>query len=429
MLAAARDVNLAHGLHPPGRMSHGEETWILVLNAGGSSLRAKVYAICDLAFEVRATARLEGIGSKRARLRVDDVGFSAGPIADHARAAEVLLDRLLPGPRSGTARLVAIGHRIVHGGAQFTRPVRITTDVWQQLEALRDLAPSHNPQALAVARTTVARYPRVPLYAVFDTAFFADLPPHTRELALPAEWRVGRGLRRFGFHGLAHESLVRESQRLGSNRRRLVTLQLGHGCSAAAVLDGRPIDTSMGFSPLEGLLMPTRAGDLDPGVLLELSRRGEPWSTITYVLNREAGLKGLSGVTADVRELIELDAHGHAGATLALDAFHHRLLRYVGGYAAVLGGLDAIAIGGGIGENAPAVRERLCRGLEWLGVRLDSAANDATVGTAGRISAPSSTVLVDVLPVDEEILIAERVRESLPVAAVDLDAPSARSAS
>jgi acetate kinase len=194
------------------------------------------------------------------------------------------------------------------------------------------------------------------------------------------------------------------------------------------VLNGKPVDTSMGFSPLEGLIMATRPGDLDPGVLLELVRRGESWSTINHLLHREAGLKGLSGATGDVRELLELEAHGHEGAALAMAAFEHRLLKYVGGYAAVLGGLDAIAIGGGVGENSPAVRARLCRGLEWLGVRLDAAANEEIVGVAGRITAASSAVAVEVIPVDEEVLIAERVRDSLPVAA-PADEGAARSAS
>ena len=260
------------------------------------------------------------------------------------------------------------------------------------------------------------RYPGVPLYAVFDTEFFAELPPHVRHYALPAEWRHGRNLRRFGFHGLAHECLVRAARRLGGNRRRLITLQLGNGCSAAAVLDGKPVDTSMGFSPLEGLIMATRPGDLDPGVLLELVRRGESWSTINHVLHRESGLKGLSNVSGDVRELLDLEAHGHEGATLALAAFCYRIVKYLGAYAAVLGGLDGIVIGGGIGENSPAVRARICRGLEWLGVRLDSAANDEIVGVAGRITAASSTIAVDVVPVDEELLMAERVRNALPVA-------------
>jgi acetate kinase len=389
---------------------------LVALNVGSSSLRAKLYALEGSGLKLESAARLEGVGRKHARLRVDDVGFSIGAVADHSRAAEVLLERLLPGSGTATGRLVGIGHRIVHGGAQFTAPVRITTDVWRKLEALRELAPLHNPPALTVVRATAARYPRVPLYAVFDTAFFADLPAHAREYALPAEWRVGRGLRRFGFHGLAHEHLVREARRLGK-RRRLATLQLGNGCSAAAVLDGKPVDTSMGFSPLEGLIMATRPGDLDPGVLLELARRGESWSTIGHVLHRESGLKGLSGASADMRELLELEAHGHEGAVLALAAFHHRLAKYVGAFAAVLGGLDGIAIGGGIGENSPAVRARLCRDLEWLGVRLDAAANEDAVGVAARITSADSRVAMDVIPVDEEYLIAERVRESLPVAA------------
>ncbi len=389
---------------------------LLALNVGSSSLRAKLFVVEETSLRLESTARLDGVGRRHARLRVDDVGFSVGGVADHARAAELLLERMLPGSQAVESRLVAIGHRIVHGGAHLTAPVRVTADVWRQLDTLRELAPLHNPPALTVVRATAARYPRVPLYAVFDTAFFAELPPHAREYALPAEWRFNRGLRRFGFHGLAHEHLVREARRHGTPPRRLVTLQLGNGCSAAAVLDGKPVDTSMGFSPLEGLIMATRPGDLDAGVLLELARRGESWSAINHMLHRESGLKGLSGATGDVRELLELEAHGHEGAILAMAAFHHRLLKYVGAYAALLGGLDAIAIGGGIGENAPAVRARLCRGLEWLGVRLDTAANDDAAGLAARITSSSSAIAIDVIPVDEELLIAERVRDALPVA-------------
>jgi len=400
---------------------------LLALNAGGSSLKAKVFSLSDTALTLESSARLDGIGRKHARLRVDDVSFSGGAVGDHARAAEVLLDRLLPGSANAASRLVAIGHRVVHGGTQFTAPVRITTDVWRQLDALRELAPLHNPPALAVVGATAARFPRVPLYAVFDTAFFFALPPHAREFALPAEWRFGRGLRRFGFHGLAHEYLARQARRVPGRARRLVTLQLGHGCSATALLDGRPVDTSMGFSPLEGLIMATRPGDLDAGVLLELGRRGEAWSTISHVLHRESGLKGLSAASGDVRELLDLEAHGHEGATLALAAFHHRIQKYLGAYAAVLGGLDALAFGGGIGENAPVVRARICRSLEWLGLQLDTAANEEAVGVARRITTTSSTIAVDVFPVDEELLIAERVRDALPVAAAADE--TARSAS
>jgi acetate kinase len=406
-------------------MPNAGDSLLLALNAGSSSLKAKLYACADFKLTLESSARLEGIGRKQARLRVDDVTFSAGTVSDHVRAAEVLLDRLLPGSSAMANRLVAIGHRIVHGGTRFTTPVRITADIWRELEALRELAPLHNPPALAVVRATATRFTGVPLYGVFDTAFFAELPPHARELALPAEWRLGRGLRRFGFHGLAHEHLLRESRRSPGKPRRLVTLQLGNGCSATAVLDGRPVETSMGFSPLEGLIMATRPGDLDAGVLLELGRRGESWSTISHVLHRESGLKGLSGASSDVRELLELEAHGHAGATLAMAAFHHRIIKYLGAYAAVLGGLDAIAIGGGIGENSPAVRARICHGLEWLGLRLDPGANEDAVGVGSRITAASSAIAVDVIPVDEEQLIAERVRDALPIS----ERAEARSAS
>jgi acetate kinase len=301
----------------------------------------------------------------------------------------------------------------VHGGDRFTAPTRITPESWRELEGLRELAPLHNPPALSVVRATAARYRRVPLYAVFDTAFFASLPPAAREYALPVQWRQERGLHRFGFHGLAHEYLARTALARPGKRRRLVTLQLGHGCSAAALLDGRPVDTSMGFSPLEGLVMATRPGDLDAGVLLELARRGESWQTLTHSLYREAGLLGLSGASPDVRELIELEAQGHAGAALALEVFGRRIVKYVGAFAAVLGGLDAIVIGGGIGENSPTVRERIAAPLAWLGVELDARANEEAVGDSACISTPASGVSVEVVRVDEERVIAEQVQRSL----------------
>ena len=318
-------------------MPEAAEPLLLVLNAGSSSLKAKLYALAGVDLNLKATARLEGIGRRHARLRVDDVGFSVGAVSDHARAAEVLLDRLLPGTHAVAHRLLAIGHRIVHGGAQFMAPVRITTDVWQQLDALRELAPLHNPPAMTVVRAAAMRYPGVPLYAVFDTEFFAELPPHVRHYALPAEWRHGRNLRRFGFHGLAHECLVRAARRLGGNRRRLITLQLGNGCSAAAVLDGKPVDTSMGFSPLEGLIMATRPGDLDPACCSSscaAANRGRR-STTCCIANRVSRVSRMSAATS---RALDLEAHGHEGATLALAAFRDRIVKYLGAYAAVLGG-------------------------------------------------------------------------------------------
>jgi acetate kinase len=401
------------------------QSLLLTLNAGGSSLKAKLYSLGELTLTLESSARLDGIGRRVSRLRLDDVGVSVGSVIDHARAAEVLLDRLLPGAGTAASHLLAIGHRIVHGGVQFVGPVRITTDVARQLDALSELAPLHNPPALTVVRAAAARYPRVPAYAVFDTAFFFSLPPHAREYALPAEWRYGRGIRRFGFHGLAHEYLARHARQLPGSVRRLVTLQLGHGCSAAAILDGKPVDTSMGFSPLEGLIMATRPGDVDAGVLLELGRRGESWSTIGHVLHR-SGLKGLSGASGDVRELLELEAHGHEGAALC-----------AGGVPSPHTGRRRVRRGsrrprrdrdrrrhrreraGGTSANLPRPRVALA----WS----STPANDDACAMS-RITTARSGVAVDVVPVDEELLIAERVRDALPVAA-HADDSTARSAS
>jgi acetate kinase len=395
-------------------MSVTQDSLLLALNAGSSSLKAKLYAL-DAAggLERQASARLDGIGRPEARLRVDGGGCSAGTIGDHLAAAQLLLGELLPDAQCAGRRLAAIGHRVVHGGERFTAPTRITAETWRDLEALRELAPLHNPPALSVVRATSARYQGVPLFAVFDTAFFTALPAEAREYALPMVWRVDRGLRRFGFHGLAHAYLARNAFERCGEPKRLVTLQLGNGCSATALLDGRPIDTSMGFSPLEGLIMATRPGDLDPGVLLELARRGESWQTLTHSLYCESGLAGLSGESGDVRELLELEAQGHEGARVALKAFCRRLVKYIGAYAAVLGGLDAIAIGGGVGENSPSVRARILAAFEWLGLQLDAAANDDAVGVSARISAPASAVTVEVIVVDEELLIAEQLRDAL----------------
>jgi acetate kinase len=397
-------------------MSVTEDSLLLALNAGSSSLKAKLYALGATGgrLEQRSSAQLDGIGRREAQLRVDGAGFSAaGSVGDHLAAAELLLSQLLPSARGVGHRLAAIGHRVVHGGERFTVPTRITPETWRDFEALRELAPLHNPPALSVVRATAARYRGVPLFAVFDTGFFAGLPAEAREYALPVAWRVDRGLRRFGFHGLAHEYLARSALERCAQPRRLVTLQLGHGCSVTALLDGRPLDTSMGFSPLEGLIMATRPGDLDAGVLLELARRGESWQTLTDSLYRECGLVGLSGASGDIRELLELEAEGHAGAELALKAFCRRVVKYLGAYAAVLGGLDAIAIGGGVGENSPVVRARIFAAFDWLGLTLDAAANDEAIGVAARISTPASGVVVEVVPVDEELLIAEQVRDSL----------------
>jgi acetate kinase len=384
---------------------------VLVFNAGSSSLKVELYTRQpELRSCLRGTVR--DIGRGAAALRF--VGFDAeqtGPIATHADAAELVLDRLAGGTygrRVDAEDLAATGHRVVHGGDEFFAPLRITPSVVDTLESLAELAPLHNPPSLGVIDAVARALPGVPMVAAFDTAWFRDLPDYVSAYAIPQSWAADHAIRRYGFHGIAHEYMYRRLDEIGQPApSRIVTLQLGQGCSATALRDGRPVETSMGFTPLEGLVMGTRPGDLDAGVLLHRARRGFSWQAIERELNRSAGLLGLSGVSGDMRDLVELEAEQHAGATLAVAAFCHRVRKYVGAYAAVLGGLDALAFGGGIGENTPIVRERICRGLEWLGLELDSQANAAWGGAERRISTSSSSIDVRVIEVNEERLIAE----------------------
>jgi len=240
---------------------------------------------------------------------------------------------------------------------------------------------------------------------VFDTAFHATLPEHARTYALPAHWRA-RGIRRYGFHGVAHRFMYERACALQrAPVRRVVTFQLGNGCSVSAIRDGRSVDTSMGYTPLEGLVMSTRCGDVDPGAVVALVRGGVDGAELTRGLNHESGLLGLSGATADMRELLALEAGGHAGARLAIAAFCQRARKYLGAYLALLNGADAIVFGGGIGEHAPAIRARICADMEWCGLQLDAGANERAVGIEGVVSA-SGSIAVYVVAVNEELVIA-----------------------
>jgi acetate kinase len=385
---------------------------LLVFNAGSSSLKFELFdtasglpsrlkgAVSDLGRRPVLT-----LGSVRDGERLEELG-GAG------EAAALILDRLaagVEGVRVGADSLLGSAHRVVHGGDAFSAPVRVTVSVFDKLKSLSNLAPLHNPPALAVMQAVGARFPSLPMAAVFDTAFFRDLPASARTYAIPSDWTRHFGIRRYGFHGLAHEHMHRQLQSAAASPAalgRVVSLHLGQGCSAAALRNGRPVETSMGFTPLEGLIMGTRPGDLDPGIVPYLERMGLSVREIEDGLNRHAGLLGLSGASDDVRDLLELESRHHEGATLALAAFYHRIHKYLGAYAAVLGGLGALAIGGGIGEHSPAVRARICAGLRWLGLDLDAQANAECVGKAGRISSTASAIEVHVIPVDEEPIIA-----------------------
>lgn len=289
-------------------------------------------------------------------------------------------------------------HRVVHGGP-LAQPVRIDAAVEARIDACSPMAPLHNPPALAMIRACRQRFGNaVPQVAAFDTAFFADLPPVAQSYALPRQLVEAHGIRRYGFHGLAHQALWRAWQAHTGRSGRIVTLQLGAGCSAAAIADGRPLDTSMGYTPLEGLVMATRSGDIDPGLLLHLQlAAGLDAAQMQNLLTERSGLLGLAG-SADMRALL---ADRSPAAARAIEIYCHRVRKYIGAYAAVLGGLDGIVFGGGVGGHAPKVRVGVLTGMEWLGLHLDTAANAQATGSASRISATDSPCAAWVFAVDE----------------------------
>jgi acetate kinase len=381
---------------------------MLAFNAGSSSLKFELFA-SEPSWRSRVRGAVSGIGSPNPTSQIGGgPPQSVAGVEDPAAAAKLILDRLLDGEFGlEPADILGCGHRVVHGGDIFSAPVRITSPVLERLAEVSALAPLHNVHALAVIDVVRDRLRDAPMVAVFDTAFFRDLPEPARVYAIPESWHADGRIRRYGFHGIAHAFLSARLNELCDRRiERVLSLQLGQGCSIAALHNGGPVETSMGFTPLEGLIMGTRAGDVDPGVLLHRLRQGETGSALEDDLNRRSGLLGISRASSDVRELVRLEAEGHADATLALAAFCHRIHKYLGAYTAVLGGVDAIVFGGGIGENSPEIRARICAGLEWLGLEIDARANERCIGEEAQISTDSSTIEVHVVPVREEEAIA-----------------------
>lgn len=364
-------------------------TAILVLNAGSSSLKYQLIGDCERLF----SGLIERIGEP-------------GGDPDHAAA----LGRVLTGLPPDVA-VQAVGHRVVHGGEKFRAATLITLEVLGAIAELADLAPLHNPPAVQGIRAAQASLPGVPNVAVFDTAFHATLPPHAYLYALPYDLYTGGGIRRYGFHGTSHAYVSRRAADLlggaGEKADKLVTLHLGNGASAAAVLRGVSVDTSMGLTPLEGLVMGSRSGDLDPGAVLRL---GELYGLeeTSRLLNKESGLKGLSGVSNDLRDVRDA---GTERARLALSVMTYRLIKQIGAYAAAMNGLDALVFTGGIGENDAQLRADVIAGLTFLGFELDGAAN-AVRGGERRITTPGSRPAL-VIPTDEEGEIARQVRAVL----------------
>jgi len=393
---------------------------VLALNCGSSSVKFQLFAAEPAAGEavvarlgrglverIGSTATLEFTLEGRPPLR------ETAPIADHEAAVRRVIEWLLAGP----AGLDAVGHRVVHGGRRFVQPTLIDSEVTEAIEALAELAPLHNGPSLAGIRACQgALGRRVPLVAVFDTAFHATLPEHAFSYGIPHALAQRHGIRRFGFHGLSYQYVVSRYAalaRLHESQVSLVAFHLGNGASATAIHEGRSVDTSMGFTPLEGLLMGTRAGDLDPALVGYLAERESvPVGEIERRLNEESGLLGLSGRSGDMRDLVEARETDHR-ARLAVDVFCHRARKYLGAYLAVLGGAKAVVFTGGIGEHSPEVRAEICQGAVWCGLELDASLNQAIVGRPGRISGPASGMEAWVIPTDEEQVIARETTRRL----------------
>jgi acetate kinase len=311
------------------------------------------------------------------------------------------------------ADIHAVGHRVVHGGERFTSSMLITDEVLRGIEDCIELAPLHNPaniHGIVAARTALGA--ALPQVAVFDTAFHQTLPDHAFLYALPYQLYRRHRIRRYGFHGTSHRYIAyryRKLKGIARDATNIITLHLGNGCSIAAIKGGNSIDTSMGFTPLEGLVMGTRSGDLDPSIIdLISTKEGLSLSEVESLLNKQSGLLGISGLTDDMRELLaEAHEHDDRRARLAIEIFCYRARKYIGSYLAAMNGAEAIVFTGGIGENSAEIRERICAGLSWLGIELDAERNSTNgTGSKGQISSDSSRVSVFVIPTNEELLIA-----------------------
>jgi acetate kinase len=408
---------------------------VLVLNVGSSTLKFQLVRTDAEHMAANTDQKLaRGVVERIGGEAVYDVRTADGtptrgtaPMRDHRAAVEFLLKWLVSaesGPVIGAVgEIDAVGHRVAHGGERFRRSVRIDEAVLAGIEETIDLAPLHNPhnlRGIAAARAVLGV--TLPQVAVFDTAFHQTLPEHAYLYALPYQLYRRHRVRRYGFHGTSYRYVAHRYRMLTGRSReetKVVALHLGNGCSACAIAEGESRDTSMGFTPLEGLVMGTRSGDLDPAILDYVAgKEGYGLPEVEGMLNKQSGLLGISGLTNDMRELLaEAEEHDDRRAWLAIEMFCYRVRKYIGAYLAAMDGADAILFAGGIGENAAPVRNMICEGLRWLGVELDPAVNARTIGgREGKVSAPGSRLEVWVIPTDEELLIARdtvRVVEGL----------------
>jgi len=391
---------------------------VLVINAGSSSVKYHLYRMPQA--EVLAMGFVERIGEETSELSHFFHGKTYTVPAkseDVEKAMELILQTLVDkevGVLQQISEISAVGHRVVHGGEEFTDSVVVDEKVIASIEKFADLAPLHNPPNLAGILAAQHNLPDTKQVACFDTAFHATIPEVAYMYALPYELYKKYGIRRYGFHGISHRYVARRAAAIMGREKydiNAITCHLGNGCSITAVKNGRSIDTSMGLTPLEGVPMGTRSGDLDPAILFYLGGKGYDAEALKDLCNKKSGLLGISGVSNDMRNLEELAGKGHVRAQLAIDVFCYRIKKYIGAYAAVLDTVDAVVFTGGIGENSVFMRENICNAVTQIGVQLDLAANKDTIAKEAEINTKDSQVKIFVIPTNEQAAIANDTYE------------------
>lgn len=389
---------------------------ILVLNCGSSSIKYKLYNMDDRT--VMAQGGIEKIGLPGSFLKMTlpdgTKKIIEEDVPEHTKGVEFIF-RILTDAELGALKslteLDAVGHRMVHGGEKFNKSVVLTDEVLEVFVACNDLAPLHNPANLKGVKAVSALLPEIPQVGVFDTAFHQTMPDYVYMYALPYELYEKYGIRRYGFHGTSHRYVsqrVCEYLGVSPEGKRIITCHVGNGGSISAVKDGKCVDTSMGLTPLEGLVMGTRSGDLDGGaVTFIMDKEGLTPAEMSNLLNKKSGVAGITGVSSDMREVIAAAKSGNERCRLALEMYAYRVRKYIGAYAAAMGGVDIILFTGGVGENQADMREAFCKDLGYLGVELDVEKNNTIHGDEAVISTPASKVIVCVIPTDEELMIAK----------------------
>ncbi|MCI5983256.1 MAG: acetate kinase [Bacteroidales bacterium] len=388
---------------------------ILVLNCGSSSIKYKLFEMS--AKKVVANGGIEKIGMPGSFIKFSlpngEKKIEEMPIPEHTKGVEIIFSKLTD-PEIGVLKslneLDAVGHRMLHGGSKITKSSILTKEVLDIFEACSDMGPLHNPANLKGVNAVKALLPNIPQVGVFDTAFHQTMPDYAYMYALPYEFYEKFGIRRYGFHGTSHKYVSRRvCEYLGVDPvgKKIITCHIGNGGSISAIVDGKCVDTSMGLTPLEGLMMGTRCGDIDPAIIPYIMHHTNMTiDEIDTMMNKKSGLLGVSGTTSDMREIQAARDKGDKRAALAQDMYYYRVRKYIGEYAAAMGGVDILLFTGGVGENKFDCREVACRGLEFMGIELDVEKNKTIMGEEAIISKPSSKVTVCVIPTDEELMIA-----------------------